>query len=311
MTQEMAKGSNIALTSAAVRTVLRWEVGDGAAALDVDASALLLGACGRVRSDEDFVFYNQPRHPSRLVRHRAKRRGGSGGTDTIEVELGDLPSDVHRVVLSASADGGAFGALGSLSLLLFDSAEESTEPEAALARFVLTGMSSETALLCGELYRRGTGWKFRTMGQGYSSGLLGLATDFGVSVDDEALGDAHPPAPDAVAPDATAQGPVQDPAAAPVASERPAPSPAPPHPTPPPQPGYGYPPPPTAPPPTGQPDPGYGYPQSPQPSYGYSASPPAAYGYPAPVRSQPAQPQPVEDDFELPLQGPQFQPTRT
>lgn len=303
MTQEMAKGSNIALTAAAVRTVLRWEVGDGAAALDVDASALLLGAHGQVRSDEDFVFYNQPRHPSRLVRHRAKHRGGSGGTDTIEVELDALPSDVHRVVLSASADGGAFGALGGLSLLLFDSAEESGEPEAALARFVLTGMSSETAVLCGELYRRGTGWRFRTLGQGYSSGLLGLATDFGITVDDEALGDAH--APDAVAPGPVVPEAAQEPAAAPVASEGPTPNPAPPHPMTPPQPGYGYPPPPTA-----QQDPGYGYPQPPQPSYAYPASPPAAYGYPAPARPQPAPAQPVEDDFELPLQGPQFQPHR-
>ena len=88
MTHAMLKGSNVPLKASAVRAVLRWS--PGADVPDVDASALLLAADGRVRSDEDFVFYNQPRHPSGLVRRLPKKRVAEGLTDTVEADLAAL-----------------------------------------------------------------------------------------------------------------------------------------------------------------------------------------------------------------------------
>ncbi|MBD0675452.1 TerD family protein, partial [Streptomyces sp. CBMA156] len=184
MTHVMAKGANIALPAAAVRAVLRWSATPGAP--DVDASALLLGAGGKVRSDADFVFYNQPRHPSGLVRHLPKQQtsGGSEIIDTVEVELGKLPAEVDRVVLAGSSEGGPFRAVPGLRLLLFDATAGEGAP--ALAEFRIEDAETVTALVAGELYRRAGGWKFRAIGQGYTSGLIGLATDFGITVDDEA-----------------------------------------------------------------------------------------------------------------------------
>ncbi|MEU6080995.1 TerD family protein [Streptomyces sp. NPDC047108] len=268
MTHAMLKGSNIPLEAAAVRAVLRWTPGPDVP--DVDASALLLGSHGRVRSDEDFVFYNQPHHPSGLVRHLSKKRLAEGLTDTVEADLAGLETSVDRVVLAASADGGPFGQVRDLLVLLYDAdAAAGADP---IARFeVRPETGEESALICGELYRRGDGWKFRALGQGYETGLLGLATEFGISVDES---------------DATSGGVIHEPQqqpqhAAPQPQGEPEPAPA----TEPVQPGYGYPLPPPAPP---QPRPAYGYPQ--QPAYGYPQ-------HPAPA-------------FTLPPQGPQFQQHR-
>lgn len=128
----------------------------------------------------------------------------------------------------------------------------------------------ETAIICGELYRRGDGWKFRAVGQGYPTGLIGLATAFGISVD-EAEPEPPTPAPPSVPP---APAPVPD-SQATVLHQ---------------QPSYGYPQP-AAP----APQPAYGYPQpaSAQPAYGYPQ--PAAAAAPAP-----------DPNFVLPPQGPQF-----
>ncbi|SOB84356.1 TerD family protein [Streptomyces sp. 1331.2] len=186
MTHVMAKGANIALPAAAVRAVLRWSAAPGAP--DVDASALLLGANGKVRSDADFVFYNQPRHPSGLVRHLPKQQasGGAEIIDTVEVELGKLPAEVDRVVLAGSSEGGSFRTVPGLRLLLFDAAAGESAP--ALAEFAISDAENVTAMVAGELYRRAGSWKFRAVGQGYTSGLIGLATDFGITVDDAAEG---------------------------------------------------------------------------------------------------------------------------
>ncbi|GAA0459379.1 TerD family protein [Streptomyces sp. NPDC046215] len=299
MTHAMLKGSNIPLDTRTVRAVLRWTPGPGVP--DVDASALLVGDAGRVRSDEDFVFYNQPRHPSGAVRHLAKKRLTEGATDAVEADLSALEPSVDRVVLAASADGGPFGLVRDLCVLLYDTAAggagQAGEP---LARFdVQAETGSETAMICGELYRRGEGWKFRALGQGYASGLVGLATEFGISVDEneghgEPGSDAAEPAPE--------PAPAPEPEPARPAPAEPAPAP--------PAPGYGYPPPPPLPPPpAAPPQPAYGYPQQPAPAgsaYGYPQpqSPGGpAYGYP--------QHRPVPDPaFRLPPQGPQFQPDR-
>ncbi|MCX4445176.1 VWA domain-containing protein [Streptomyces sp. NBC_01789] len=184
----LSKGANMPVTASAVRAVLGWSAGPGVP--DVDASALVLGTDGRVRSDGDFVFYNQPRHASGAVRHLGKRTG----SDTVEADLAALGPDVERVALCASADGGTFGQVPGLHLRLLDAAS-GTE----LARFDMVA-GAETAFVCGEVYRRAGGWKFRAVGQGYASGLAGLATDFGISVDEPRTPPAPVPAPVAPTP---------------------------------------------------------------------------------------------------------------
>ncbi|CAM5555914.1 TerD family protein [Streptomyces abikoensis] len=318
MTHAMLKGSNIPLDARSVRAVLRWTPGPGVP--DVDASALLVGENGRVRSDEDFVFYNQPRHPSGAVRHLPKKRLVEGLTDAIETDLTGLEPSVHRVVLAASADGGDFGRVRDLCVLLYDAAAvpagQSGEPLALFEVQPETG--SETAMICGELYRRGEGWKFRALGQGYASGLVGLATEFGISVDEteEAAGAGATgtagsgDAPTQAAAPAPAPAPEAAPAAAPTGAQGPGPAPEPTtapqqQPQPQPQPGYGYPPPPPVPPavPAAVPSqPAYGYPHQPAPAA--AAAP--AYGYPPQYRPAPA----PDPSFRLPPQGPQFLPNR-
>lgn len=182
----LTKGANIGIEADVVRTELSWDAGSGKP--DVDASALLLQPSGRVAGDEDFVFYNQPRHPGGAVRYAGKH----GTTDTVEVDLGALPADVERVVLAASADGGTFGQVRGLRLVVTDAG--SGRP---LAEFPMTA-SSETAIVTGELYRRSGQWKFRAVGQGYASGLAGLATDFGITVAEDPA--AALPAPASPAP---------------------------------------------------------------------------------------------------------------
>ncbi|MFE7389884.1 TerD family protein [Streptomyces sp. NPDC057582] len=275
MTHAMLKGSNVPLDAMAVRAVLRWTPGAGVP--DVDASALLLGAGGRVRSDEDFVFYNQPRHPSGLVRRLPKRSVAEGLTDTIEADLGALDPSVEQVVIAASSDGAAFQQVRDLRILLYDAASAGGDPLAVFDVRPETG--EETAIICGELYRRGDGWKFRAVGQGYPTGLVGLATAFGISVDEaEAAAEPDPaPAVPAVAP-VSAPAPAPGPDLQATVQHQ--------------QPTYGYPQPTAAAP---APQPAYGYPQpaAPQPAYGYPQ--PAAAAAPAP-----------DPNFVLPPQGPQF-----
>ncbi|MFG3138922.1 VWA domain-containing protein [Streptomyces sp. NPDC048211] len=173
----------MAVTASTIRAVLGWSPGSGVP--DVDASALLLTSSGRVRSDGDFVFYNQPQHASGAVRHLGKQ----AGADTLDVGLTALGRDIERVALCASVDGGTFGQVPGLHLRLFDASSG-----AELARFDMAA-GSETAYVSGELYRRDGGWKFRAVGQGYADGLAGLATDFGISVDAEEPATAPPTAP--------------------------------------------------------------------------------------------------------------------
>ncbi|MFH8444847.1 VWA domain-containing protein [Streptomyces sp. NPDC018026] len=201
----LSKGANVAVDSPAVRAELVWSPGPGVP--EVDASALLLTSAGRVRDDGDFVFYNQPRHTSGAVGHLGKRVGPGANagltTDAVEVDLRAVEAAVERIVLCASADGGTFGRVPGLSLRLLDAATGT-----GLARFDITA-GTETALVGGELYRRGGTWKFRAVGQGYASGLAGLATDFGITVDDDTppTAPATPATAPPTAPPATATAP--------------------------------------------------------------------------------------------------------
>ncbi|WP_049581076.1 TerD family protein, partial [Streptomyces sp. SBT349] len=180
----MLKGANVPVTASSVRVEIGWNTGAGVP--DVDASALLL-ASGRVRSDADFVFYNQPRHASGAVRYEGKQPQGASVTDRLAVDLATVEPGIEKVALVASADGGTFGQVPGLHIRLLDA-----DGGAEVARFDAEA-TSETAFVLGELYRRQGAWKFRAVGQGYDSGLAGLATDFGISVDEEPS--APPPAP--------------------------------------------------------------------------------------------------------------------
>ncbi|MFH8405679.1 TerD family protein [Streptomyces sp. NPDC018019] len=215
----MPKGSNVAVPATSVRLELGWRTGPGTP--DVDASALLLTTAGKVRDDTDFVFYNQPAHASGAVRHEGKRPAGDTVTDSLAVDLARLEPAVDKVVLAASADGGAFGRVAGLHIRVLDAGSG-----AELARFDSQDATGETAFVLGELYRRQGAWKFRAVGQGYDTGLAGLATDFGISVDEDppAAAPAPPPAqpygayPPPPAPPAQPHGAAPVPAPAPPVS---------------------------------------------------------------------------------------------
>lgn len=214
----MPKGSNTPVPTTALRVEVGWRSGPGVP--DADASALLL-AGGKVRSDSDFVFYNQPSHSSGAVRHEGKREAGGRTTDTLLVDLTRVEPGIETVILVASSDGGAFGRVPDLYIEVKDAASGT-----AAARFDSAGATTETAFVLGEFYRRQGAWKFRAVGQGYSSGLEGLATDYGITVDEPQH--AAPPARTATVPPVaspvTAPPP---PAAPPLAPPPPAAPPAP------------------------------------------------------------------------------------
>ncbi|MGA4964773.1 TerD family protein [Streptomyces pseudogriseolus] len=210
----MPKGSNTPVPATALRVDVGWRSGPGVP--DADASALLL-AGGKVRSDADFVFYNQPSHASGAVRHEGKRQDGGRVTDTLLVDLTRVEPGIETVILAASSDGGTFGQVPGLSVEVKDAANG-----AVAARFDSTGATTETAYVLGEFYRRQGAWKFRAVGQGYSSGLEGLATDYGITVDEpqHAAPPAAPAAPVApqappVAPPVTVPAPPPPPVAPP------------------------------------------------------------------------------------------------
>jgi tellurite resistance protein TerA len=208
----LVKGANTAVPSMSVRALLGWTAGAGVP--DVDVSALLLTAAGKVRGDVDLVFYNQPVHPGGAVRHAGKRAGSAGpAQDEILVDLARLEAGVERIVIAASADGGTFGQVPGLHLSIVD-AGLGTE----IARFEDMRATSERAFVAGELYLRNGVWKFRAVGQGWDAGLAGLATAFGITVDEE------PPAAPATAPAAPLAKPVPAPATAPAADLRAAPA---------------------------------------------------------------------------------------
>ncbi|MFD5800409.1 TerD family protein [Streptomyces sp. NPDC127020] len=220
----MSKGSNTPVPTTALRVELGWR--SGPSVPDADASALLLVG-GKVRSDADFVFYNQPAHSSGAVRHEGKRDAGGQVTDSLHVDLARVEPAIETVILAASSDGGSFGRVPDLYVEVRDAARNTV-----VARFDNPGATVETAFVLGEFYRRQGAWKFRAVGQGYDSGLEGLATDYGISVDEPQQAPAPtppapavtppppppaaPPAPPVTPPAATTQPPAAPPSAAPV-----------------------------------------------------------------------------------------------
>ncbi|WP_415974035.1 AIM24 family protein [Rhodococcus sp. 077-4] len=170
-----------------------------AAATSVDVSALLLGADGRVRSDADLVFYNQPVAPG--VEYRRTPTG-----HLLMFDATAVPHDVETVVVTASLDGtgpATFAAAGPPSVTVSDASGTD------LVGFTADALGDESALVCLEFYRRGEQWKIRAVGQGYADGLAGLATAFGISIEQDEQTPVSPTEPPAHIPAPPVDTPVQ------------------------------------------------------------------------------------------------------
>ena len=188
----LSKGSNLSLTKAdpgleRAMIGLGWDPrttsGD---AFDLDASALLLNSSGKVRAQTDFIFYNQLATPDGAVVHQGDNRTGDGDGDDeqILIDLALLPADVDRVVIVVSIDQAVerhqnFGQIRDAFCRVVN---QDTDRE--VVRYDLSeDAASETSMIFAEIYRNRGEWKFRAVGQGYASGLHGIATDFGIALD--------------------------------------------------------------------------------------------------------------------------------
>ncbi|WP_256980532.1 TerD family protein [Rhodococcus sp. 14-2496-1d] len=137
-----------------------------------------MNSSGHVRSDADFVFYNQPESADATVRYRGSSSTDEGKQERVSIHLDSLAAEVEKVVIAGSSDDVPLGDFGKLSMQVRDQAGS------VLGEFLTADASSERALVFGEVYRRNGVWKLRAVGQGWESGLGGLAQDFGVDVDD-------------------------------------------------------------------------------------------------------------------------------
>lgn len=187
----LAKGNNLSLTKTdpglqKALVGLGWDprttTGE---AFDLDASALLVAATGKVRSGDDFIFYNQPAAKDGSVTHLGDNRSGEGEGDDeqILIDLSKVAADVERVVIVVSIDqagtrGQNFGQVRGAYCRVVNQSND-----AEIVRFDLSeDAAPETSMLFAEIYRHGAEWKFKAVGQGYASGLAGIASDFGVSL---------------------------------------------------------------------------------------------------------------------------------
>ncbi|WP_189762431.1 TerD family protein [Streptomyces xanthochromogenes] len=203
----MTPGSNLPLPTTRVTV-------DVAAPVRLDVSGLLLTADGKVRSDDDFIFYNQPQGPG--VTHRS---GGGTAPDAIVVDTAAVPPGIEKIVVTASPDaaGQTFQGIEPTATL------RNGDDGAVIASFTPPRLGTETALVVMEIYLRGGAWKARAVGQGYANGLAGIATDFGVSVEEEPTpAPAAPPMPATPPADPRLTAPAPA-APAPVAPAAPAP----------------------------------------------------------------------------------------
>jgi tellurium resistance protein TerD len=187
----LSKGGNVSLTKeapnlTAVVVGLGWDARTTTGSdFDLDASALLTDEQGKVLSDQHFVFFNNLRSPDGSVEHTGDNLTGEGEGDdeVINVNLAGVPAEVVKIVFpvsiyEAESRQQSFGQVRNAYIRVLNAADQRE-----LARYDLTeDASTETAMVFGELYRHGAEWKFRAIGQGYASGLRGIAQDFGVNV---------------------------------------------------------------------------------------------------------------------------------
>jgi tellurium resistance protein TerD len=211
----LGKGGNVSLSKEEpglkrVVVGLGWDVrATGGAGYDLDASVFMLDPGGRVRGDEDFVFYNNPRSPDGSVEHTGGNLTGEGDDEQIRVDLTRVPSDVHRLAFSVTIHE------ADLRRQNFGMVEEAFirvvngETGREIVRYDLSeDASTETAMIFGEVYRRGTEWKFRAVGQGFAGGLGPLARSFGVDAQEQA---AEVPGPPSSGPPAPGADPTSSP----------------------------------------------------------------------------------------------------
>ncbi|MEU5398901.1 TerD family protein [Streptomyces sp. NPDC005963] len=187
----LSKGGNVSLTKAApgltaVTVGLGWDIRTTTGTdFDLDASALLTNAEGKVTSDGNFVFFNNLKSADGSVEHTGDNLTGEGEGDDeqIKINLASVPADVDKIVFpvsiyEAESRQQSFGQVRNAFIRVVNQADNNE-----LARYDLSeDASTETAMVFGELYRNGAEWKFRAIGQGYASGLRGIAQDFGVNV---------------------------------------------------------------------------------------------------------------------------------
>ncbi|MCX4906624.1 MULTISPECIES: TerD family protein [unclassified Streptomyces] len=191
MAVSLSKGGNVSLTKeapglTAVTVGLGWDVRSTTGTdFDLDASAIAVNPAGKVYSDAHFVFFNNKQTPDQTIVHTGDNRTGEGAGDdeAINVNLAGLPADVDKIVFpvsiyDAETRSQNFGQVRNAYIRIVNQAG-GTE----IARYDLSeDAATETAMVFGELYRNGAEWKFRAVGQGYASGLTGIAQDFGVNV---------------------------------------------------------------------------------------------------------------------------------
>ncbi|MEH3107654.1 MAG: TerD family protein [Sphingomonas fennica] len=191
MSVSLSKGGNVSLSKeepglARILIGLGWDTRstDGAA-FDLDAAAFLLAAGDRVRSDGDFIFYNNLRSADGAVVHQGDNRTGEGDGDdeAVTVDLTTLSADIQKIAVTVTIHEGearrqTFGMVANAFIRIVNDA---TGRE--IARYDLSeDASTETAMIFGEVYRHGAEWKFRAVGQGYKGGLAPLARNYGVNV---------------------------------------------------------------------------------------------------------------------------------
>ncbi len=187
----LSKGGNVSLTKeapglTAVIVGLGWDARTTTGSdFDLDASALLANGEGKVTNDQNFIFFNNLKSPDGSVEHLGDNLTGEGEGDdeVIKVNLAGVPADVEKIVFpvsvyEAESRQQSFGQVRNAFIRVVNQADNNE-----LARYDLSeDASTETAMVFGELYRNGAEWKFRAVGQGYASGLRGIAQDFGVNV---------------------------------------------------------------------------------------------------------------------------------
>jgi tellurium resistance protein TerD len=192
MAISLQKGGNVNLSKEAP-TMQKMVVGLGwnaratdGAAFDLDASAFMLNESGKVRTDADFIFFNQPASGDGSVKHSGDNRTGEGDGDdeTILVDLSKLSIDIQKIAVcvtihDAEARKQNFGQVSNAYVRCVDEATQETVVTFDLSE----DHSVETAMIFGEIYRHTSGeWKFKAVGQGYAGGLAALAKNFGVNV---------------------------------------------------------------------------------------------------------------------------------
>ena len=150
---------------------------------DLDGSAFLLATAGKVRSDSDFIFYNNLKSADGSIVHSGDNRSGQGDGDdeTVTVDLASVPADIDKISVCVTIHDGStrnqnFGMVSKAYIRCVD-ADSNKE----IARYDLSEDSSvETAMIFGEIYRAGAEWKFKAIGQGFAGGLGPLARSFGI-----------------------------------------------------------------------------------------------------------------------------------